>query len=192
MLYNCNGEFKTYDGDAWKKEHLPLRPFAGYLYPEVKFNNYKYFDDFMYKGHKYNLNSIVKLSNDAKMFLGADSTCTQLIQHEITNTSQERWGYVVRKSSEKTYHVFTTVPPEQLIEEIIVPATSDILTNKVQHYKDNEVDGMSRLWAIYIIAMVVITLFNDRIMMWTIASCIFFELRKKKLTKPPQHNYEVE
>lgn len=191
MLYNYNGSFKVYDGDSWKKEHLPLQPCSWYIYPEIQHKEYQYFDDFVYHGEKYNLNSIVQLSDDAKKFLGADNKCTQIVQHEITNTNQERWGYVVRRSSEKTWHVFTTVSPDQLIEEIIKPAGLRKENNIVEYYKDNQVDGMLQMWVAYIAVMLVICLFNDRIMMWAIASCVFFELRKRKLEKPQQHNYDI-
>lgn len=191
MLYNNNGEFKVYNGDEWKKEHLPLKPYAWYIYPEIKYSNYKYFDDFTYNGNVYNLNSLVKLSDEAKKFLGTDSNCTQIVQHEITNTNKERWGYVVRRSSEKTWHVFTTVPPDQLIEEIVTSATSDIHNSKIEYYNDNEVDGMIRAWVIYIIVMIVSIMFNDFIIIWVFASYVFFTYRKQKLTKWPQHNYDL-
>jgi hypothetical protein len=191
QLYNESGDFKIYNGDEWKKEHLPLRPIAYYIYPEMKFKDYRYFDDFTYHGETYNLNSVVRLSKEAKKFLGSDFECTQIVQHEITNENKERWGYVVRRSSEKIWHVFTTVSPEQLIEEIVTPAGPRKENNKVEYFKDGEVKGVPQMWVYYILAMIVATLFNDRIMMWYIFSIIFFVWRDCKLKKPKQHNYDV-
>ena len=190
-LYNENGSFKIYNGDEWKKEYLPLRPFAWYIYPEIQHKNYKYFNDFTYHGEKYNLNSIVKLSKEAKKFLGSDFECTQIVEHEITNENKERWGYVVSRSSEKIWHVFTTVSPDQLIEEIVTPAGPRKENNKVEYFRDNEVKGMPQIWVYYILAMIVATIFNDRIVLWYMFTIIFIGVRENKLRKPKQHNYDV-
>ena len=192
MVYITNGEFKVYEGDSWKKEIFSIRPYCfDNLYPRCKFSGYKYFEDFTYNGEKYYLNTIVKLSDDAKRFLGAESLYSQVIQHEITNVNKERWGYVVRKQSNKIWHVFTTVPPDQLIEEIVTPAAEKKEPKQQEYFKDNQVPEVIQMWVYYILAMCVSIIFNDRIMLWVIFSVLFFAYREEKLKKPPRHNYDV-
>lgn len=189
MIYNANGDFKIYEGDSWKKECLPLCAIIGPIYPEAKFSGYQYFNDFIYKGETYYINSVVKLSKDAQKFLGIDNQHTQIIQHEITCTKIERWGYFKKFDNGKTYKVFTTVAPDQLIEEVTIPAELTNAKRKTQYYKDNEVEGMHKLWAIYIIIMIGTMILNNFILVWIATTIIFFNVRKEKLKKPDQHYY---
>ena len=181
--------FEVFEGDSWKKEYLPTAGFYGPIYPEAQFEGYQYFNNFKYQGATYRINSVVKLSQAAQKFLGIDTPHTQLIQHEITNKNLERWRYIQRKDDKKTFKVFTTVSPDQLIEEVIFPA--EIITEPiaVEYYTDSEVPCVKRAWVLYVFAMLASVLFNDRLVMWGMFSVIFFAYRKDKLRKCRQHDY---
>lgn len=189
-VWNTKGAFKIYEGDSWKKEYLPLLPCTCGLYPESKMEDYQYFDNFIYKGKKYYINSVVKLSKDAQRFLGSESEYSQIIQREITNLGKERWAYVVKVDGPQVWHTFTTVSPDQLIEEVTMPA---VLTegnkDKVKYYSDFEVPGVITGWVIYITIMVGSLIFVDFGAIWGFASLVFFAWRHQKLKKPKRHNY---
>lgn len=192
-MYNTKGMFKIYDGDSWKKEYLPLLPCTCGLYPESKIEDYQYFDNFIYKGERYYINSVVKLSKDAQIFLGSENEYSQIIQREITNTGKERWAYVVKVDGSEVYHAFTTVSPDQLIEEVTIPAVlTSQCKNKTECYSDFEVPGVITGWIIYIAIMIGSLIFVDFGAIWGVASLVFFAWRHQKLKKAKRHNYGFE
>ena len=181
--------FKTYIGDEWKKECFPIPHDHIKLYPEYEFPGFQYFDDFTFNGEEYYINSVVKLSEDAKRFLGLQNEYTQIVQHEITNLGKERWGYVADIWDDVITNAFTTVPPDQLVEEVVIPADLEQVEDKLQYYKDYEVPGVITGWIIYIVIMVGSLIFVDFGIIWGFASLAFFAWRHQKLKKPKRHNY---
>ena len=186
--FYCNNNYKVYEGESWKNEYLPLAGFYGPIYPEAQLSGYHYLDNFIYKGKIHRINSVVKLSKEAQNFLGIYQPYTQVIQHEFTKTNQERWGYL-RMVGDKDFKVFTTVPPDQLCEEVAISAEYVEKNYKPQYYSDCEIEGMGFLWTVYLVAMLIMPVFNEFIIGWIGVSIWFFYTRKEKLIKPPQHDY---
>lgn len=189
-MYNTKGMFTIYEGDSWKKESLPLMPCRYGLYPENGFDNHQYFNDFKYNNKTYFINSVVKLTEDAQKFLGADNIYSQIIQHEVTNTGKEVWAYVVKIVEGNVYHTFTTVPPDQLVEEITTPT---ILAErgkcKTEYYSDFEDPDVIVGWIAYVVVMIGSLIFIDFGAIWGFASIVFFVWRHQRLKKPERHNY---
>lgn len=69
---------------------------------------------------------------------------------------------------------------EKLVE-ITDRVNSDVHLPQVMMRKDCHIDGLMSGWILYIFAMIVSTIFNDRIMMWVIWSVVFFAYRSQKI-----------
>jgi hypothetical protein len=189
-IYNSKGMLTIYEGDSWKKEGLSLMPCKFGLYPEHGFGDYQYFDNFTFNGETYYINSVIKLSKDAQRFLGSENEYSQIIQREITNLGVERWAYVVKIEGSEVYHTFTTVSPDQLVEEVTIPATLvGTAKDKTEYYSDLEDPDVIIGWIIYIAVMIGSLIFIDFGAIWGFASIVFFVWRHNRLKKPKKHNY---
>ena len=144
-------------------------------------NNWRKLYYFEFKGVRYPVGTIVKITEKEMKRVGADSPYVTILNHHENSNgthsclilrSYDDWGVMQSGEISTFFNNF-----EDVIEEIALLPTKQ-LGNR---YKDTEVDAMLYGWIYYILVMLVSVLFNGFIYIWIIASIVFWTWRKRKL-----------
>lgn len=148
-----------------------------------------YYDYFMYNGEKYPLNTVFIPTKEFKYKFQFPRNEMLVVEHGINNYTKREFYIIVYKHNmfnEPQYRkVFTS--PDEWIQEI-----GKSIDPNEKHYvydKDKDVDEVVYGWIIYIALMLLLTIFNGRILGWVFASIYFFSWRKKKLRKEKKYDY---
>lgn len=147
-------------------------------------NNTAYFE---YNGVKYYVGTKFKMKEPKykanvveAVFYGAD-----IFFDGEFSIMYEDWNFG------KTCRYFIHVKPEDLPDKIIEIVEGNYYTEleaRKRYVPDSKIPELFFGWIIYLIAMAVITLFNDRWLGWIAASIYFFNWRKK--IKEKNYYYE--
>lgn len=136
---------------------------------------------FEFKGQKYRVHSVVKLKPKGQKYLDAVTDEAVLIeQFTYPSSGKKCWKYQYRMWGDmntplpRLTDVTTDVPPEELIKEVIAPATyeyasrqvlgqeSPEFTKGVKHIpKDSEIPEIVKGWVVFILVFIVAAVFKD-------------------------------
>lgn len=131
---------------------------------------------FTFKNKKYLVYSIVKLTKQGKMYLETTKDNVILTEHFINLDGKECWTYNVGWSHaiNKPLYVSTDKHPNQLIDEIVVPANIDYTerelfgtqaasySNGIKNTpKDWEIPEMRKAWIYLIMIFIGVSIFKD-------------------------------
>lgn len=143
---------------------------------------------FVYDGKTYKSGTIVKMK----------------LLHPVLKTTSEEYMifgsvsgnnlYACREPVSRGWHYFSEENFFKSLVEVADKVCADYTdrenkniakAEKYSHmptFKEQmDIDGLGLAWVWYIFIMAVITIFNDRIGLWILASVIFFGYRKRKL-----------
>jgi hypothetical protein len=138
--------------------------------------DYKHDYYFIFKGEKYNVYSIVRLTEDGRKYLGALKREAILTEVFINRQGKRCWKYefMSNKLNVGIINMSTDVPPGKLIEKVIQPATNDYFlreefgitapnykNGEKQTKKDLEIPEVKRAWIIYIAVFLGVAIFKD-------------------------------
>ena len=136
---------------------------------------------FEFKGARYPVGTVVRITEKEMKRIGADSPYITILNHyENSNgthsclimKSYDDWGITKSCEMNTFFSKF-----EDIVEEVVLLPTKQ----RGNRYKDTEVDAMLYGWIYYILVMLIATIFNGRIFIWIVASIIFWTWRKRKL-----------
>lgn len=141
----------------------------------TKHYKHDYFFDF--KGKKYRVHTIVRLTEEGRFYLGAWRREVILTEQYTNWDGRLCWKYEFKSIS---YNIgiinkSTDRPPDDLIEEIVMPASADYASreilgpsspvykaNATKHTKkDWEIPELKRAWIIYILVFTSMSIFAD-------------------------------
>ena len=159
-----------------------------------------YYDTFTFQGNTYLLNAVVKVKDTVNLGYYEHLDCygipsmIQLVQAFTNHLGTNRWTYAKWYRSGEISYYTTEIPPDDIIESIVEPASTDPIPEpKPEYYKDLEVKDVVFGWAIYIATILFSLIFNGFIVIWAFATLYFFWWRDKKLKKPTKvfHGFNV-
>lgn len=154
-------------------------------------NNYKHDYFFEFKGEKYRVHSIVKLTEKGRLYLGALKREVILTEVFINLKGKRCWKYEFQSVAlnEGITNASTDLPPNKLIEEVITPATAEYASREIlgidspvykkgeKHTKkDWEIPEVRRGWIILIVIFIISAFFKDwyvRLIIRIVAGWIF-------------------
>lgn len=153
--------------------------------------DYKHDYYFEFKGEKYRVYSIVKLTEEGRFYLGARKREVILTEQFTYRNGKLCWTYEFKSISltEGILRKSTDVPPDKLIEEIIQPATDEYFLREqfgvqAPNYKEGtkyttsdwDITEVRHAWIAYILVCIGVFIFKDwyvRSLIWIGASWIF-------------------
>ena len=158
--------------------------------------NYKHEYSFMFQCKKYNVYSIVKLTDEGKKYLGSRTKEAILTEVFINRHGNRCWKYEFRtiEFSGCTINASTDTPPNKLIEEVISPASGDYMLREIagpkwgassgtKHTKtDWEISEVRIGWIIYVVISIFAFIFKDWYitLMIQLAAIIWFVQYRKQ------------
>ena len=171
--------------------------------------NYKHEDHFVFKGQKYNLHSIVLLTEEGRLYLGAATRQVILtecfLNHHLKNPTMF-WKYEFRSSNITVgiTDASTSRPPDELIEEVVVPSTEGYAERekygiyapsykegRAISKKDSEIPGMATGWIVWFLVSVFSFLFKDYIVVCLIQVINFVVFNAWRAMKIQMHTIYV-
>lgn len=181
-----------YKSGLWKKYDNPSSRQNGHMgkfYPLVSCDGYKYFDTFAFKGKEYYINTIIRLSDDAKLFLRSksDSNNAKIMEHYIDTQGREEWAYALYEKNGHIIGQHISVSPDVLAEEIVYEETVAPHVKEKEYKKDWESKEVVMMWPIVIVLLVVSLIFNGAWMIWIGILFAFGLWRQEKLEKPKEN-----
>lgn len=153
--------------------------------------DYKHDYHFEFKGEKYRVHSIVRLTEDGRHYLGAWRREVILTEQFTFRNGKLCWTYEFKSISMTTGIVrkSTDVPPDKLIEEIVQPATDEYFLrekfgvqapNYTEGTKyttpDKDIPEVRQAWFWYIVVFFGAFIFKDwyvKALIWLGSSWIF-------------------
>ena len=138
--------------------------------------NYKHDYWFEFNGKAYRVNSIVKLTEKGRGYLKSRTREVILKEHFIGPSNKEMWKYEFNGQSltEGITNVSTNRHPDELIEEVVIPATYEYSSREIfgvnsseynngekNSKKDLYIPEVRRAWIIYIIFFIAVAIFKD-------------------------------
>ena len=144
-------------------------------------NNTNKLNYFEFKGARYPVGTVVKITEKEMKRIGADNPYITILNHYENSDgthsclilkSYNDWGVVKSCEMNTFFNNF-----EDIVEEVTLLPT----IQAGNRYKDKEVDVMLYGWIFYILIMLVSVLFKDFIYIWIIVSVVFWIWRKGKL-----------
>jgi hypothetical protein len=134
---------------------------------------------FVYNGHRYNTGDSLRVC-----WYNPPYTQNCKIKEAIfVNCDPERdqYNFIVDGRSfcytqKLFYRIICKTTPKSSVQ-------GEIQIQKRTFSDELNIDGMLIAWIWYIFIMAIAVIFNDCIMMWIIASIVFFNYRNKKLNK---------
>lgn len=137
--------------------------------------NYKHEYFFEFRGKKYLVHSIVRLTKDGQKYLGSKERDVILIEQFYNWNKKCCWKYKFRSidSAGNITDYSTDRTPDELIEKVVVPANSEyvsreifgtespVYTSGVKHQKkDWEIPEVLAGWIVYILICFIAMFFN--------------------------------
>ena len=131
---------------------------------------------FTFKGEKYLVYSIVRLTSEGKMYLDTTKEQVILTEHFINWNGKECWTYQVgwAYQTNQPLRVSTDCHPDKIIEEVILPASAnyverEIFGTKASSYtkgtkhkaKDLEIPELRKAWVYLILIFIGASIFKD-------------------------------
>ena len=159
--------------------------------------NYKHDYFFVFHGEKYRVHSIVRLTEQGRVYLGALKREAILTEVFINWNGKRCWKYEFRSTALNVgiTNASTDVPPNKLIEEVITPATVEYASREIlgtdspfyqtgeKHTKkDWEIPEVRRGWIILIAIFIGSLIFKDwyvKLIINIVAAWIFGLYRKE-------------
>lgn len=157
-------------------------------------STYEHYDTFNYFGVTYNANAVVKLKDNVKIGQKVKPHMVQLVRHTVINGTENVWKYALWYQTGFIAYHCSHLPPEDVIEEIILngqecfdEALSDCYTPK-EKLEEYNID-MLKAWMLYIAFMILVTIFRDFIVGWVFATVCFVAWKKHRKAKLNQYKY---
>lgn len=137
---------------------------------------YKHINTFTFQNQEYRNQSIVTLTEEGKNYLKSKKNNAILTEHFITPKGKEWWTYEIGWSmaSKKPLSVSTDKPPDELLEEVKIIATTAYaeratLGVNTQSYKkgrvikkkDWEIKEVRNGWIVFILLFIAVGIFKD-------------------------------
>lgn len=146
----------------------------------MKHKNINYFT---FQGQNYYVGSMVKLKAISKSFeeILLNNDYVKIIAHIIIDDKKDMYIISFRDKWGKQCEWRIHEPAENFIDHVQV--SNNTTPPKPQYYKDTEISDMFYGWVVYIAVMLVGSIFKGNIVIWLLASIIFFKWRKDKLFK---------
>jgi hypothetical protein len=144
-------------------------------------NNARKLNYFEFKGKRYPVGSVVKITEKEMKRIGANYPYITILNHYVNSNgthsclilkSYNNWNGMQSCEMSTFFNNF-----EDIVEEITLLPTKQA----GNRYKDTEVDVMLYGWLNYILVMLVSVIFKGFIFIWIIASIVFWTWRKRKL-----------
>lgn len=162
---------------------------GGMLVYNLDFTNEVYYDYFMYKGNKYPLNTVFVPTKEFKNQFKFCKNEMLIIEHGYDNNAKKEFYVIVYNHNEFGDPCYRKVynSPDGWVQSIV-----RYVNPNEKHYmcsNDSEVDIVVYGWIIYIALMLLLAIFNGRVVAWFIVSVFFFNWRKKKLRKEKKYDY---
>jgi hypothetical protein len=161
------------------------------LYCKLYTKDYKHDYQFEFRGQKYRVHSIVKLTEDGQFYLGAWKREVILTEQFTFRNGKLYWTYEFKSIAlnEGVLRKSTDIPPDKLIEEIVKPATDEyFLREKLGAQASNYTTGTKQMtsdwniselrsgWITYILVFFGVFIFKDwyiRAIIWIGSSWLF-------------------
>lgn len=165
--------------------------------PELQKNSmWTYFDGFEFQGKFYKLNTIVKVKpcvymNQYRIGYLYKYPMVQLVYSYLDSNGTHRWSYAIWMHSGNIIHYTTKHTPDEIIESIVEVPSEKATEENSEYYKDSEVKGMFFGWFMYILGMIVVSVFKEAIIGWVVITIYFFLWRGSKLRKPNKVFYGI-
>lgn len=173
-------------------------------------NNYQKSFTFQFNGKQYLAYSTVKLTDEAMRYLETTKKEVQLIEEFIYFDGTTCWKYALSWTYDTALGFMpltmsTDRKPDELIEEIVRPATLEYLehivagkpmpnqTVKKISLKDWEIPGLMTGWIVFILVYIGIFIFKDwiiRFILWNIVGWYFSFWRQKLVNAHTVYKYE--
>ena len=173
-------------------------------------NHYQKSYVFEFKGEKYVAYSTVKLTDEAMYYLETTKKEVQLIEEFIYYDGTTCWKYALDWTYDaalglRPLTMSTDRTPDELIEEVVKPATIEYLefmvtgkpmpSQKVKKIslKDWEIPGLMTGWVVFILVCIGIFIFKDwivKFLLWNIAGWYFGFWRQKLVNAHTIYKYE--
>jgi hypothetical protein len=153
--------------------------------------DYKHDYHFEFKGERYRVHSIVRLTEEGRFYLGAYKREVILTEQFTYRNGKLCWTYEFKSVSltEGILRKSTDVPPDELIEEIIQPATDEYFLREqfgvqAPNYKEGtryttfdwNISELRSGWITYILVFFGAFIFKDwyiRAIIWIGSSWLF-------------------
>lgn len=152
------------------------------------------FCDFIFKGQRYPLNTVVQLKTDdwlrwykitKRQYSAGKPLMVQVVKHFQNWQGTYYWVYAKWYPDGYISYYMTTEYPEEIIESIVELGRQEPLSPPIkEYYKDWEVPEVMNGWKWYVAAMLVMILLRDMWMGWSMISIYFFTWRHFKKRKP--------
>lgn len=142
-------------------------------------------DYFEFEGKRYPMGTVVTIKEPYDERWGYKGKQTIVMEHKIIDGKDR---YHTFYSYGQYHNVITKTngfPPEKWIKEIIPPEKVEVFIKEkpVRYDKDSENGEVMFGWMVYILIMIGLFIFKDRIMGWIMVSLIFYCWRKDKLRR---------
>ena len=169
--------------------------------------NKKHEYSFEFKGNKYHIHSVVKLTERGKKYLGARTHEAILTEVFLGWNNMRFWKYEFR-SIEGFGHITnasTDIPPDNLIAEVIAPASGNYMLREIvgsqwnassetRHTKkDMEIPEVRIGWIIFVAVSLLAFIFKDwylTLMIQIVALIWFVQYRKQHIDANTVYTYD--
>ncbi len=160
-------------------------------------SRYKHDYFFEFQGKKYRVHSVVRLTEEGRIYLGAKRREVILTEVFTDHNSILWWKYEFRSSSYYVYKPInkaTTRSPDELIEEVVMEASENYTerqifgtdsplytTGKKIVKKDWEIPEVMTGWIIFILVVIGVAIFKDwyvKLLLRGIAGFVFGKYRQ--------------
>ena len=138
--------------------------------------DYKHEYWFTFKGEKYRVHSIVKLTEEARWYFGSNSREVILTEEFVNQKGVRCWKYEYRTLGPNCHitNAVTNRTPDELIEEVVIPAKDEYASREIfgtlspnyttgeKHTpKDWEIPEVRNGWIILILIFIGVAIFKD-------------------------------
>ena len=135
----------------------------------------KYLETFNFNGNEYYIGSKVKLKSTSWRI-------TTLEKHSVDDNGNHRYEFCDLGTNNR-FGISTNNIDKQLLEVVEPIEHSSAHKAEEEYYKDTEVDAMLYGWVLYIVTMLLVSIFKGNFIGWIFISIYFFQWRKNKLRK---------
>jgi len=159
---------------------------------------YKHDYFFEFKDEKYRVHSVVKLTEEARLYLGAmrnEVILTEVYYNHIFNRTLYKYEFKSIKYNVDIINKSTDRTPDEMLEEVIVPASVEYASREIfgidsPYYKVNaatktkkdwEIPEVRKGWIILILILIGVSIFKDWYVQLLIrlVACWIFGLYRK-------------
>lgn len=161
--------------------------------------NFEHQDCFTFQGKQYYTHSIVRLTEEGRKILRSRTNKVILTEQFTWWNGKTCWKYQFHKWSSGRIDAITDVPPDELIESIVIEASMEYSsietlgalspyykTGKKYYKKDWEIPEVLKGWIIFAILFVVCQIFKETLFRSTILGCylyLFWPYRQMHVNK---------